>query len=344
MCVIAIIDDDSARPSEKEIRAMWSYSGDGGGLAWREKLGDQTIVSFRKGLDLLTMIEEIATLPVPFVAHFRLTSAGRNIPALNHPFIVAPDVPLMMAGSTGGPVLFHNGTWLSWEEKSRVWTLASQGHIKTPSGPWSDSRAMAFWAFHLGSVIFEENSFWNINEKVVLFGPEKIEVFQPDAWSLYNGYLVSNEIWVSRLPKEVKTQTPSQAIQAAQSYFNTSPRSLLPAGEVTKETSPTQHPFEKARQEYETAWTAYHTLIDGVRQGSKKQMNKKRNRFEGVQRKYPEMTHVYLESLAKKEAEVIVKAAEEKILTKTQEIDAHLDKWFGKQGERLRSGPALTTH
>jgi hypothetical protein len=34
-----------------------------------------------------------------------------------------------------------------------------------------------------------------INEKVILFGPDKIEIFHPDGWARVNDLLVSNRLW-----------------------------------------------------------------------------------------------------------------------------------------------------
>lgn len=195
MCVITIVEGPR-RPTEVEIKAMWDSNKYGGGLAFREKGG----VSWEKALSLEQMQKRNTELPFPYVLHFRIPSSGGDTTQLCHPFPVTRTVSLDFKGHTKGEVLFHNGTWSEWHSQSKQWLAASMGKIKALPGPWSDSRAMAFWAYHFGDQIFEVPELWGIREKVVLFTPSgEIKVYG-EGWSEVDGLVVSNEGWCFRVP------------------------------------------------------------------------------------------------------------------------------------------------
>ena len=319
MCVIAVVEDDKKRPSGREINAMWEANDHGGGVAWREK----GKVFWKKGLTLPEMHQYLRELPVPFVSHFRISSIEKPPnKLLTHPFLVSKDTPLLLEGSTKGQVLFHNGHWGEWESQSKTWLAQSAGKIQPPLGKWSDSRAMAFWAAHFGLGIFEGKP-WGIDERVIILGPgpEDLDYFGKD-WKTYNGYVVSNEWWLSKLKREPSAINPPRQSPnhiwtpgAAQSSVrNGGTETSTLSGSTSKETpktetkdfggkdsvedskgkaqggpSVTTHPFVKAAEEYETALLAYsqRDSKNGKRLGSKTQKKKKAKKFEEACFKYP---------------------------------------------------------
>lgn len=328
MCVIAIVEHPDKRPTIAEIDAMWKANFHGGGVAWQA----DGKVHWRKGLTLRDMQVQIAELPTPFIVHFRISSCGDGgIPQLTHPFLIEKGSPIALEGSTESSLLFHNGHWGGWEQRCREWLGYAGGKIKAPADGqrWSDSRAMAFWAFYYGTGIFEPKSPWDINEKVVIMSPTEIEIFN-SGWSKRNGYIVSNTWWESKLPK-IKVE-PKILPKPFDPIQPTRPDGRLPQHYVDssgglsslKEVAPTIHPFEVARQEYETAVVAYHTFLPGSkkREGSKNQMKKKAKLFWKASAKYPEMA----QKLREKEHAEVISAAE-----------AQMDRMFTSVENRLPS-------
>jgi hypothetical protein len=165
------------------VEKAFNANKDGGGIAWRE----DKKVRWAKGLDLEDIQEFCKTAPLPYVAHFRIASAGGVNPALCHPFPIDATVSLLLEGVFDGPVLFHNGHWTTWRSETRQ-TVRLKNLIY-PAGKWSDTRAMAFEAFHYGL-----NALEMIDEKCVAFGPNDITIFGKP-WDSENGVLCSNLGW-----------------------------------------------------------------------------------------------------------------------------------------------------
>lgn len=186
MCVIAICT--TVRPSEEQVQLMWTANAFGGGAAWRTKREGVPHVAFKKGLILEEMQEFAKELPLPYILHFRIPSVGKDCDALTHPFVVQDDSPLVMEGETSGGVLFHNGTWNGWRTELKFACLTKG--FSLPTGEYSDSRAMAILAAHMGPGILEL-----IDEKVVLFGPEDILTFHDVGWTTSEGITYSNMGW-----------------------------------------------------------------------------------------------------------------------------------------------------
>lgn len=182
MCVITVAD--KRRATEEEVEKMAKQNGDGMGIAFRE--GD--VVRWEKGLTLPEMQDFNAKAQLPYVLHFRIATFGAVMPALCHPFPVEREMRSDISGSIKGFVLFHNGTWAAYKEKGI--DEAIKNKIKVPEGKWSDTRVMA-WLTHMhGHGILEL-----IDEKAILFGIDKIEIFHPDGWFRVNDLLVSNRVW-----------------------------------------------------------------------------------------------------------------------------------------------------
>ena len=193
MCVIAL--SEKTRVTDEMVRKMYEHNGAGAGVAWRETIEEKgktvVVVKWKKGLTLEETRELCESLPMPFVAHFRIPTVGGTKKSLCHPFPIEKDVRLDLEGTTKGYVLFHNGHWGDWKRFS-LDTAAKNG-FKVPTGRWSDSRAMAWAAAHHGLGVLEF-----IDEKAITFGPQEIEIFGGQAgqhWALANGVLVSNKAW-----------------------------------------------------------------------------------------------------------------------------------------------------
>lgn len=169
MCVIVLAE--KVRLLDHQVEHMWDANSKGGGIAWREEVDGVMKVKWEKGLTRAEMVEANQTLPFPYVLHFRLPSNGTSPSLLAaHPFQVDEHATTGFEGETDGYVLFHNGFWADWKNKMQQIALA--GYKKVPSGPWSDSRGLAWAAYHLGLGYLDL-----IDEKVIIFGPQYIELF-----------------------------------------------------------------------------------------------------------------------------------------------------------------------
>lgn len=191
MCVIFVIED--ARPTADEVAKAFKKNPDGCGVAWRDIEDGEPVVKWKKGLFKVEEMQEFcATLPVPFVAHFRIQSVGGVASALCHPFPIEEDVPLYLEGTTKGNVLFHNGHWSKWKEV--LIDAALMGGYMIPPGRWSDSRALAWFTHFVGQGYCDL-----VDEKIVIFGPETCDIVpESRGWSWHrNAFLVSNTYWAS---------------------------------------------------------------------------------------------------------------------------------------------------
>lgn len=188
MCVIALVEGDKPSLTAEAVEAMYQSNNDGAGFAWRE--GKR--VFWKKGLDMEQAIKLAEELPKPYVAHFRVASCGGVLPELTHPFSVLPSVPLKLEGDGEHSVLFHNGHWGDWKiETFRKVTRETP----IPSGPWSDTRAIAWLVANYGDT---KTLLEMIGEKTILFGPKGYSI-QGKGWQMFeNKWLVSNEFWTGR--------------------------------------------------------------------------------------------------------------------------------------------------
>lgn len=180
MCVIAIAQDKAL--TEEHVKKMFGANRDGAGIAWREN----GKIQWRKGLSEEDMRDLCLTVPIPYVAHFRIASCGGIRPELTHPFPITKDANLSLRGSTSGGVLFHNGHNGRW--KDYLLQMAINGH-KLPTGAWSDSRLMAWVAAHAGNNILPF-----FEEKIVAFSMDDMEILG-NGWTLVDDLYVSNRTW-----------------------------------------------------------------------------------------------------------------------------------------------------
>lgn len=181
MCVIAIADEK--RMTEDHIKKMWAHNRDGGGIAWRE----HGKVQWRKGLKEDELKDLCLTVPLPYIAHFRIASCGGTLPELTHPFPIQKTAPLALKGATSGNLLFHNGHLGRW--KDILLNMATGKQVELPPGAWSDTRLMAWVASYCGTNILPF-----FDEKLVSFGPTEIEVWGV-GWQRVDDLYVSNRSW-----------------------------------------------------------------------------------------------------------------------------------------------------
>lgn len=181
MCVIFIAD--RVRPTKEMVEKAFEKNKEGAGIAWREK-GQ---VKWAKGLELDKISHLIQSVPLPFIAHFRIQTVGGVVPELTHPFQIDVMSSLALHGRTPGGLMFHNGTWHLWKDK--LLDTAVKSGAKLPGGRWSDSRAMAFCAAIYGHGVLDM-----IDEKSVVMTPTDIEIYG-NGWTRVNDVAVSNRLW-----------------------------------------------------------------------------------------------------------------------------------------------------
>lgn len=218
MCII-FVADMGERPTPEMLELGKQHNNDATGIAWREPDPDdptKMVVHWKKGCDIT--LEEAqhlaATLPLPYVIHFRNASGGTSKKdGCAHPFPIEPKVPLLLEGITEDPVLFHNGFWTNW--KNNLLEAAMRSRLKVPTDSWSDSRGLAWMAAHFGLGILEL-----IDEKVVAFGPEELDVFGSRDWKRINGVLCSNDNWERRVHTGGSHNSNHSHSQLPQHYQN----------------------------------------------------------------------------------------------------------------------------
>lgn len=254
MCII--YSCKTSRPTDDEILRADDRNSDGIGVAWREtdKKGKRKVV-WEKGLkveELLDMLHNAAP-PFPYVLHFRSASMGQpDVPELTHPFVASPAASVALRGEAE-QVLFHNGSWHMWKSKLRD-DLIRYGK-KVPAGPWSDSRAIAWYFGVYGPEIFRFEDFSG-DQRLLLFSATRTERW--GAWGSTEGYdfsrptnssstginITDKDVWEKRQRKErgepeeeekkieVWRHQPSKADV---DLLSSAKRALLPPGRTREE-------------------------------------------------------------------------------------------------------------
>jgi hypothetical protein len=133
-------------PTPEILKSAEEANPDGGGIAWVNGEGS---VSWVKNIDAKTMIEMIdaGKVKAPALIHFRITTSGGTRPELCHPFPISQKASTELTGRATS-VLVHNGHWSGWS--ARALNVVLRHDKKVPEGYWSDSRALAYMAYHLG--------------------------------------------------------------------------------------------------------------------------------------------------------------------------------------------------
>jgi hypothetical protein len=190
MCVIMLVQE--VRPTDEAMDKAWARNGDGGGIAWRVKGKDGSLeVAWKKGLNKEELIHLMKTVPLPYVAHFRLQSKGGVRATLTHPFPIDVKAPLTLEGRTKGYVLFHNGTWDKWDEAARQAAIMSR--VKIPGGRWSDSRAMAWLCAIYGNGFME----FLPDQRGIAFGPNDMDIYTGWGWKEIDKVWCSNDLHIN---------------------------------------------------------------------------------------------------------------------------------------------------
>ncbi len=133
MCVIAVAE--TRRISRDELMLQWEANPHGGGLAYI-KDGQ---VHYEKGFESPDELwKAVKKLPLPYVVHTRIATAGGIRRDLTHPFPITERVKLALRGACKA-VLFHNGHWNGYEMAQATMDQS----IGALNGAVSDSRVMA---------------------------------------------------------------------------------------------------------------------------------------------------------------------------------------------------------
>lgn len=179
MCLIIAVNEKT--PPLGQFELANTLNPDGIGMAWIAKNGN---VQWYKGL-ALTDVEKLAPYtPLPYVVHFRIATSGGINKELCHPFPISRQATVMTEGQAK-QVMFHNGIWFEWREFLMKGLLATGKQL--PHGPWSDTRALAFLAYHYGDKILELSE-----EKIVVLSKEGSK-FYGRGWLERDGCAYSNE-------------------------------------------------------------------------------------------------------------------------------------------------------
>lgn len=141
MCLLLIAYNKF--PSKEILELGEKQNSDGAGIAWAS--GGK--VHWIKGLKARDLPAYAMDTKGPWLIHFRKASIGGARPDLCHPFPTDGECSTATTGDTLYGVLAHNGTWHKWHEE--LINLINLGH-EIPTGPWSDTRTMAWGATVVG--------------------------------------------------------------------------------------------------------------------------------------------------------------------------------------------------
>lgn len=185
MCVIAVVK--KTLPTLATLKAMQAANDDGAGVAWAQN----GMVHYRKGLAPAAILALVKSVRKPVIIHFRLATIGGTSVPLCHPFPMEASAPLHTRG-TAKAVLFHNGHMTGWEAPL-VAAYAGRGQ-NLPSGPWSDSRALAALCGMAGPNVLDilggGSGSTSYNRFALLDGAGNVQL--KGGWTKYQGMDVSN--------------------------------------------------------------------------------------------------------------------------------------------------------
>lgn len=292
MCVILGSPTGKLVP-EAWIRAAWDCNDHGGGMAWRSGSGTpKAKVHFKKGFthvdEMVEFYKNNVAEGTPHALHFRIASVGPRVKELTHPFLITEDSPNLLEGSGKVPVLFHNGTLTMWKQKMEEMSDRSGGKIKIPAGPWSDSRAMAFMAFHRGVAALEF-----FDEKLLFISPDRFDIYSANyqKWVLKEGIFCSNTGFDHKISRFQRDDRPPARTTVSQEKsgpgaLRVEERKTLnnPEGE-SKEVSPDNAPFRQSetkqeKERMEVLLRDVSTWPKPPRGKSKRQMKRWRKKME----------------------------------------------------------------
>lgn len=195
MCVIYACYE--SLPDRKSLEDGYSSNKDGAGVAWYS-VAEKTF-RFQKGLSDVDDVERVLKDEVkgqlPAIIHFRFGTVGETLPQLTHPFPINEDADLNLTGKAP-ELLFHNGGWTEWQHVLKE--IAYRQIHKVPLGPWSDSRAIAYAAYHLGPGFL--STIASVGRLAYLFTCKgKPYVYRYGSWSEEKGWWQSSKTWARRV-------------------------------------------------------------------------------------------------------------------------------------------------
>lgn len=182
MCII-ITCPPLIRPSEEIVDACWKANDDGGGLMY--PIPKNKAVKVDKGhMTLASFKEAISKVPndVPLVLHFRIGTAGGNIPALTHPFTVTNDCAIA-----------HNGILAirphaAAESDTSTFVTCVLRHL--PRG----------WQLNPGIMYLVEEFASPGNKFAIMDASGTITRTNESAWNEHEGMHFSNHGWRTKTP------------------------------------------------------------------------------------------------------------------------------------------------
>jgi hypothetical protein len=181
MCVAILVEAEIAPAT---LAACEDANPHGGGLAWIA--GDQ--IAYRKGLRWREMARLAATLPRPFLAHFRWATHGGVRDYLCHPFPLGARALTSRAVEGLAPaVLIHNGVWpdyLRW----------MPGGIEAER--WSDTAVAAYATEVVGEDILDHVGWSNAVARATA---GRMDITLRGRWMDHtDGNVYSNLSWLPR--------------------------------------------------------------------------------------------------------------------------------------------------
>ena len=181
MCLIIVCKDKI--PSTKTMNQANNTNSDGIGVAYRRK--GKVVV--RKGLNVKQAHKLLGKVKLPAIVHFRMATAGGDSKELIHPFVIDNNSNIKeLSYETTLPVLFQNGHYSDYNEK--LLSFCVNNNIVVPTGPWSDTRAIALMTSELGKGLLQLIN----NSKFAVFSDTDLETFG-DGWIEENGMMFSNK-------------------------------------------------------------------------------------------------------------------------------------------------------
>lgn len=193
MCVI--IWAEKERPHPSMLEEAWKANDDGAGIAWREpaKNGEGFEVVWSKGhMEKAEILALCASVPLPYVVHFRRATVGAKKSYFTQPFEAGKKCLTGLTGRSREGVLFHNGTVKEWATYGKEAALRTGTPI--PKGKWNDSRCLAWLTSLYGEGFME----FLPEQRGFFLTPDDFTIYWGDGWvrmkdKNQNEFLCSND-------------------------------------------------------------------------------------------------------------------------------------------------------
>ncbi len=150
MCVILALETQKELDSLtlEILKSAESMNPDGNGYA--TLINGKVVFEKSVTMDLIWQKIQDKEIVAPCIIHARITSVGKTLPELCHPFVVNESSHNALNGTIKDDesVLFHNGTFSEYKDLVLQTAMGSGRHL--PSGAMSDTRGLAFCLQTLG--------------------------------------------------------------------------------------------------------------------------------------------------------------------------------------------------